>query len=101
MLGGFIGDVHVLCMSKLMGLIPAATSWWGCTNFFFSRAICPKCISKFILRHLEGVPSFKSKVSFCALVGAIACLGVCHGMPKQVDAAQFFFLLCHLPKLCF
>jgi hypothetical protein len=35
MLGGFIGDVHVLRMGKLMGLIPAATSWWGCTIFFF------------------------------------------------------------------
>jgi hypothetical protein len=61
-------------------------------KFFFARAICPKYVSKFIIRHLEGVPSFKSKVHSGALVGAMACLGVCHGMPKLVDAAQIFVL---------
>jgi hypothetical protein len=62
------------------------------TNIFFARAICPNCVYKFIIRHLEGVPSFKSKVRSGALVGAMACLGVCHGMPKRVDAAQIFVL---------
>jgi hypothetical protein len=62
------------------------------TNFCFARAICPKCVYKFIIRHLEGFPSFKSKVRSGALVGAMACLGVCHGMPKRVDAAQIFVL---------
>jgi hypothetical protein len=61
----------------------AKTSWCR-TNFFLARAICPKCVSKFIIRHLEGVPSFKSKVGSGALVGAMACLGVCHGMPWWV-----------------
>jgi hypothetical protein len=61
------------------------------TNFCFARAICPKCVYKFIIRHLKGIPSFKSRVCLCALVGAIACLGGCHGMPKRVDAAQNFF----------
>jgi hypothetical protein len=60
--------------------------------FCFARAICPKCVSKFIIRHLKGVPSFKSKVCSGALVGAKACLGVCHGMPKRVDTAQIFVL---------
>jgi hypothetical protein len=68
----------------------AKTSWCR-TNFFLARAICPKCVSKFIIRHLEGVPSIKSKVGSGALVGAMACLGVCHGMPKRVGAAQIFF----------
>jgi hypothetical protein len=54
------------------------------TNFCFARAICQKCVYKFIIRHLEGVPSFKSRVCLCALVGAIACLGVCHGKPWWV-----------------
>jgi hypothetical protein len=62
------------------------------TKFFLARAICPKCVYKFIIRHLEGFPSFKSKVRSGALVGAMACLGVCHGMPKRVDAAQIFVL---------
>jgi hypothetical protein len=68
----------------------AKTSWCR-TNFFLARAICPKCVPKFIIRHLEGVPSFKSKVGSGALVCATACLGVCHGMPKRVGAAQIFF----------
>jgi hypothetical protein len=68
----------------------AKTSWCR-TNFFLARAICPKCVPKFIIRHLEGVPSFKSKVGSGALVCAMACLGVCHGMPKRVGAAQIFF----------
>jgi hypothetical protein len=62
------------------------------TKFFLARAICPKCVYEFIIRHLEGVPSFKSNVCSGALVGAMACLGVCHGMPKQVDAAQISVL---------
>jgi hypothetical protein len=62
------------------------------TKFFLHRAICPKCVYKFIIRHLEGVPSFKSRVFSGALVDAVACLGVCHGMPKEVDAAQIFVL---------
>jgi hypothetical protein len=61
------------------------------TKFFFAHAIWPKCVSKFIIRHLEGVPSFKSKVRSGAFVGAMACLGVCYGMPKRVDTAQNFF----------
>jgi hypothetical protein len=67
----------------------AKTSLRG-TNFFLALAICLKCVYMFILRHLEGVPSFKSKVCSEALVGGMACLCVCHGMPKQVDAAQIF-----------
>jgi hypothetical protein len=62
------------------------------TKIFLARAICPKCVYKFIIRHLEGFPSFKSKVRSGALVGAMACLGVCHGMAKRVDAAQIFVL---------
>jgi hypothetical protein len=62
------------------------------TNFFFARAIWTNCVYKFIIRHLKGVPSFKSKVCSGALVGAMACLGVCHGMPKRVNAAQIFVL---------
>jgi hypothetical protein len=50
------------------------------------------CLGEFLIRHLEGVPSFKSKVASGALVGAMACLGVCHGMPKRIGAAQIFFL---------
>jgi hypothetical protein len=61
------------------------------TNFCFAHAICPKCVYNLIITHLEGVPSFKSKVRSGALVDAMACLGVCHGMPKRVDTAQNFF----------
>jgi hypothetical protein len=61
------------------------------TDFCFARAICAKCVYKFIIRLLEGVASFKSKVHSGALVGAMAFLGVCHGMQKRVGAAQIFF----------
>jgi hypothetical protein len=71
------------------------------TNFFLARSICPKCVYKFVIRHLEGVPCFKSKVCFGAWVGATACLGVCHGMPKRVDAAQNFFCPVPFPQSVF
>jgi hypothetical protein len=89
-----------VCFGALLGAmahhdLPWCVPWHANrrrTNFCFAHAICPKCVYNLIIRHLEGIPSFKSKVRSGALVGAMACLGGCHGMQKRVDAAKFFFL---------
>jgi hypothetical protein len=88
-----------VCFGALVGAMahhgmPWCAPWHAIrrrTNFCFARAIRPKCVYNLIIRHLEAVPSFKSKVPSEALVGTMACLGMCHGMPKRVDAAQKFF----------